>query len=76
MKAEAHRLPDGTWQGYHRGWKVLNVADMDGDMGWGVTDGHRAKVCYNHGVLGVFIARRVGTRQEITLHAKNSMYSA
>jgi hypothetical protein len=72
--AKDHRLPDGSWQGYHRGWKVLNVSDLEGDIGWGVTDGRRVKVCYKDGVLGVFVARCTGTRKETTLRSYQSMY--
>jgi len=84
--AESHRLPDGTWQGQHRGWKVLEF--LGGELyervqgaapkklDLGSTGGNRVKVCYKDGVLGVFIARCTGTRQDNTLRAYNSMYKA
>lgn len=84
VAAEAHRI-DGVWQGQHRGWKVL---DCVGDelyqriagaapkkLDLGSTGGNRIKVCYKDGVLGVFIARCTGTRQENTLRAYKSMYA-
>ena len=86
LAAEAHRLPDGTWQGQHRGWKVLDFVGGElyervqgaapKKLDLGSTGGNRVKVCYKDGVLGVFIARCTGTRQENTLRAYNSMYKA
>jgi hypothetical protein len=76
ITAESHRLPDGTWQGYHRGWKVLEYdRDVVGDEGWGATKGRRIKVCYRDGELGVAIAYCTGTQQVNTLKAYNSMYA-
>jgi len=85
LAAELHRLEDGTWQGQHRGWKVLESTGTDLyeripgeppkklDLGWGA--GNRIKVCYKGSTLGVFIARCTGTRAMDTLRAFNSMYS-
>ena len=85
IAAEPHRLPDGTWQGQHRGWKVLkSVRDElyqyteDGSapkkLDLGSTGGNRVKVCYKGSALGVFVARCTGIRREDTLRAYNSMY--
>ena len=75
VAAEPYRLPDGTWQGYHRGWRLLDFErDIVGDEGWGATDGRRIKVCYKGGLLGVSIARCTGVRRENTLRAYQSMY--
>ena len=86
LAAEAHRLPDGTWQGQHRGWKVLDFVDGElyqrlvgaepKKLDLGSTGGNRVKVCYKDGVLGVLIARCTGTRRVNTLRAFNSMYRA
>lgn len=88
--AESHRLLDGaggtpgTWQGQHRGWKVLDCVGNDlfqrlpggaKKLDLGSTGGNRIKVCYKDGQLGVFIARCTGTRMMDTLHAFNSMYA-
>jgi hypothetical protein len=82
--AEKHRLPDGTWQGQHRGWKVLDCVNnelfqrIDGEISkkldLGSTGGDRIKVCYKDGTLGVFIVRYTGTISMETLCAYNSMY--
>lgn len=82
--AEPHRLPNGTWQGQHRGWKVLDLIGGDlyqrledaapKKLDLGSTGGNRIKVCYNAGVLGVFVARCTGTRDVNTLRAYKSMY--
>ena len=88
IAAESHRLPDGTWQGQHRGWKVL---DYDGIDLWqratptsgltaakkidlGSTGGDRRTVCYKDGILGVFFAKCTGTRTVNTLETFKSMY--
>jgi hypothetical protein len=86
LAAEAYRLADGTWQGQHRGWKVLDFVNGElyervagaapKKLDLGSTGGNRVKVCYKDGVLGVFIARCTGTRKENTLRAYNSMYKA
>jgi len=86
LAAEAYRLADGTWQGQHRGWKVLDFVGGElyervagaapKKLDLGSTGGNRVKVCYKDGVLGVFIARCTGTRKENTLRAYNSMYKA
>ena len=77
VTAEPHKLADGRWQGYHRGWKILDYdTDILGDEGWGATAGRRIKVCYKDGILGVAIARFSGTRQDNTLRVYNSMYKA
>ena len=86
LAAEEHRLADGTWQGQHRGWKVLDFVGGElyervagaapKKLDLGSTGGNRVKVCYNNGVLGVFIARCTGTRMLNTLYAYNSMYKA
>ena len=85
VAAESHRLPDGRWQGQHRGWKLLEFVGgelyqrMEGgalkklDMIHG-GGSRRVKVCYKDGVLGAFIARCTGTRMENTLRAYNTMY--
>jgi len=75
--AEPHRLPDGTWQGYRREWKVLDFdRDITGaDLGWGAVDGLRKTVCYKNGVLGVAIVRCTGRRMMDTLRAYKSMYA-
>jgi hypothetical protein len=84
IKAENHKLPDGTWQGQHRGWKVLECVDnnlfqrIDGEeskqLDLGSTGGNRIKVCYKDGILGVFIVRCTGTISMDTLCAYKSMY--
>jgi len=87
VAARAHRLADGTWQGLHRTWMILDCIDSDLyerlpnsehrklDLGWGArTDGNRYKVCYKNGRLGVFIARCTGSQEMNTLQAYNSMY--
>jgi len=84
LAAEEKRLPDGTWQGQHRGWKVLESTGTDlyqripGEplkkLDLGATGGNRIKVCYKNAILGVFIARCTGTRSMDTLRAFNSMY--
>jgi hypothetical protein len=84
LAAEAHRLPDGTWQGQHRGWKILDFVDGElyervagaapKKLDLGSTGGNRVKVCYKDGVLGVFIARCNGTRWVNALRTYNSMY--
>ena len=84
VAADSHRLADGTWQGQHRGWKVLDFVGgelyqrVEGaapkKLDLGSTGGNRVKVCYKDGVLGVFVARCTGTRREKTLRAYNSMY--
>jgi len=85
LAAELHVLTDGTWQGQHRGWKILECIDNDlyqripGEdlkkLDLGSTGGNRMKVCYKNGVLGVFIVHCTGTRKMDTLRAFNSMYS-
>lgn len=82
--AEPHRLSNGTWQGQHRGWKVLDLIGGDlyqrledaapKKLDLGSTGGNRIKVCYNAGVIGVFVARCMGTREVNTLRAYKSMY--
>jgi hypothetical protein len=81
--AERRCLPDGTWMGQHRGWKVLECVGndlyqrVDGELkklDLGSTGGNRIKICYKGGELGVFIARCTGTRTMDTLRAFNSMY--
>jgi hypothetical protein len=83
--AAPHLLADGTWQGQHRGWKVLDFIHGElyqrmeagappKKLDLGSTGGNRVKVCYKDGVLGVFVARCTGMRQENTLRAYNSMY--
>ena len=81
--AERRRLPDGTWMGQHRGWKLLECVEndlyhrVDGELkklDLGSTGGNRIKICYKGGELGVFIARCTGTRTMDTLRAFNSMY--
>jgi hypothetical protein len=84
IEAEKHRLPNGTWQGQHRGWKVLDCVNdelykrNDGKestkLDLGSTGGDRIKVCYKDGILGVFIVRYTGTRSMDTLCAYKSMY--
>ena len=84
VAAESHRLADGTWQGMHRVWMILDFVGgdlyqrMEGGaqkkLDLGGTGGKRTKICYKDGVLGVFIARCTGTRQEDTLRAYNTMY--
>jgi hypothetical protein len=66
------------WQGYHRGWKVL---DYDRDIvpapGWGTNPNggsNRIKVCYRGGVLGVAIVRYIGMGLMDSLKTTNSMY--
>jgi hypothetical protein len=81
--AEEKRLPDGTWMGQHRGWKVLECIEndlyqrLDGGLkklDLGSTGGNRIKICYKGGQLGVFIAYCTGTKRINTLRAFNSMY--
>jgi hypothetical protein len=75
--AEPYRLPapDGRWQGYHRGWRVLDFdRDIVGDEGWGATDRHRIKVCYKDGTLGVAIAVCTGRQMMNSLRAYKSMF--
>ena len=84
IAAESHCLSEGTWQGQHRGWKVLECIGDDlyhripGEsskkLDLGSTGGNRIKVCYKNGALGVFIARCTGTRTMDSLHAFNTMY--
>ena len=83
LAAETRRLPDGTWQGQHRGWKVLecigddlyhHTPDGHKKLDLGATGGNRIKVCYKNACLGVFIARCTGTKTMDTLRAFNSMY--
>ena len=85
VEAEPKRLADGTWQGQHRGWKVLDFIGGElyqrmeagappKKLDLGSTGGNRVKVCHKDGVVGVFVARCTGTRQENTLRAYNSMY--
>ena len=66
------------WQGYHRGWKVLDYdRDIVPEPGWGTNPNggsNRIKVCYRGGVLGVAIVRYVGTGLMNTLATTNSMY--
>jgi hypothetical protein len=87
IAAELHRLPNGIWQGQHRGWKRLKsigdeLHECDPETGvefkkldLGSTGGHRIKICYNEKEdLGVFIVRQIGTRKVNTLSTFNSMY--
>jgi len=76
IKAAPHRLPNGDWQGYHRGWSRLDYdTDIVGDEGWGVIEtGSRRKICYKNGVLGVAICWRKGVERVNSLSAVNSMY--
>jgi hypothetical protein len=80
-RATPHRLPNGDWQGYHRGWsKGLNRrldydTDIVGDEGWGVNEtGARRKICYKDGVLGVAFCWRAGFERVNSLSAVKSMY--
>ncbi len=82
--ARHEQRTDGLWEGQHRGWKILDFVDGElyqriagapsKKLDLGSTGGNRVKVCYKDGVLGVFVARCTGTRQENTLRAYNSMY--
>jgi hypothetical protein len=90
ITAEIHRLPNGTWKGQHRGWKVLNCignelyeqienTNKKIDISWGFSHekdstGKRSKICYKDGILGVFIAYRTGTKKLNSLQAYKSMY--
>jgi len=88
VAARRHLIGD-TWQGQHRGWKVLDCVGNDlyqrpvagsgltepKKLDLGSTGGNRMKVCYKNGIIGVFIARCTGTRMIDTLHAYNSMYN-
>jgi hypothetical protein len=83
-EASRHRLDDGTWQGQHRGWKVLECVGNElyqrlpgGELkklDIGSTGGNRNKVCYKDGVLGVAIVSCTGTEMIDTLHSFKSMY--
>ena len=84
IAAESHCLPDGTWKGQHRGWKILDyiedtlyerISDTEHKkLDLGSTGGNRIKVCYKNGELGVCIVRHTGTRVIDTLHTFKSMY--
>ena len=76
LASEAKGLKDGKWQGYHRGWGVLDYdRDIKPQPGWGATGGRRIKVCYRSGTLGVAIVRYTGSERVDTLRAFNSMYN-
>jgi len=81
--AESHKLPDGRWQGQHRGWKLLECIGNDlyqvndGEkkkLDVGSTGGYRTKICYKNGELGIYVVECTGTRLVNTLIAYNSMY--
>jgi hypothetical protein len=75
--AETHRLANGVWQGYHRGWKVLDYdTNVKGDAGWGVDDGRRIKVCYKDGVLGVAFCWGTGSVNVLSIKTVKSMYAS
>ena len=80
--AEAYRLQNGDWRGYHRGWSMGEERPLDYDTdiisraGWGVTDGGRRKICYKDGVLGVAFCWRTGYERVNTLASVKSMYKA
>jgi hypothetical protein len=84
IEAESHRLPDGTWMGQHRGWKILDyiedtlyerISDTEHKKtDLGSTGGNRRSICYKNGELGVCIVRHTGTRVIDTLHTFKSMY--
>jgi len=86
IAAELHCLPDGTWKGQHRGWKILDyiedtlyerISDTEyKKLDLGSTGGNRIKVCYKNGELGVCIVRYTGTRVIDTLHTFKSMYES
>ena len=81
--AESYRLPDGRWQGQHRGWKLLECIGNDlyqvndGEkkkLDIGSTGGDRSKICYKNGQLGIYVVTHTGSRSVDTLTAFNSMY--
>jgi hypothetical protein len=75
VESARHPSPDGCWQGYHRGWHVLDYErDIVPQPGWGATGGRRIKICYKGGELGVAIVRCTGSRMIDSLSAYNTMY--
>jgi hypothetical protein len=83
FEAAKDHILDGTWQGQHRGWKVLEWNEPNlyqkGTMtpiDLGSTGGDRIKICYQHGELGLFIATCIGMESVNTLHTSKSMYKS
>jgi hypothetical protein len=81
VSAKDYRLPDGTWQGMHRIWRVLDcredtIYDVTNGkkLDLGATGGDRIKICYKDGNIGVAIVTCNGYRLEDTLKAYKSMY--
>lgn len=75
IASEKEGKKDGKYQGYMRGWSVLEY-DQVKEAKWSLAGGDRITVCYNKGVLGV--AARYQTKETKivdTMRAYKSIYS-
>jgi len=83
--ASLHRLPNGIWRGYHRGWVQLEWKDAlyekKGRMLQKVDTAYmdrkpRKKICYRDGELGVIFLFARGEEYVETLRSSKSMYGS
>lgn len=76
VRSERKGLVNGKYQGYLRGWQVLDYDhDVKTNVGWGVQEGSRITICYRNGILGVARRYDTGDKQKVeTLQTHGSMY--
>ncbi len=78
VRSENKGLKDGKYQGYLRGWEVLDYeSQVKTQKGWGVHPNDvRLTICYRDDVLGVAVRYDTGeTEMRNSLEAYRSMYS-
>ena len=84
--ASLHRLSNGTWRGYHRGWVQLEwkndtLYEKRGRILQKVDTAYmdrkpRKKICYHDGQIGVLFLFARGEEYVETLRPVNSMYGS
>lgn len=79
IESEKQGLKEGRYQGYIRGWDVLDFEkNVVTQSRWGIKEDQtkcRLTVCYREGVLGIAVRHYTGEKQTVAkLEATKSMY--